>query len=164
MSTIDRTPTSLSRWLAVGAGLLALVASGFYSWAALTLASLGLGLLGLGLARGSNRALTGGAAGQFAGAILAGAQGAPVLPVLGAVVLVVLAWDVGSFGIGVGNQLGRAAETRRIELVHAAGSAGVGSLVVIGGYGVYRLGSGGQPVAALFFLLVGAVVLFGALR
>lgn len=165
MSAVDRSPARLGRGVSVGAGLLALLSAGLYSWAALAIGAPGLVLLvgGLFRERGSDAAVTVGAFGLFAGAILAGTRGAPVAPVLVSVTAAVLAWDAGGSAIGVGNQLGRDADTRRLEAAHLTASALVGAVTAGAGYGLYRAGTGGRPAAALVLLLVAAVLLVAAL-
>lgn len=163
MSAVDRSPARLGRGVSVGAGLLALLSVGLYSRPALAVGGAGLVLLVVGLIRGSDAAVTVGAFGLFAGAILAGARGAPVAPVLVSVTSAVLAWDAGGSAIGVGNQLGRDADTRRLEAVHLTASALVGAVTAGAGFGLYRAGTGGRPAAALVLLLVAAVLLVAAL-
>jgi hypothetical protein len=160
---VDRSPTRLGRWASVIAGLLALVSSGFYSWPALVAGALGLVLLVVGVVRGTNRTVSVGAFGLFAGAVLAGAQGAPVIPVLASVTASVLAWDFGNHAIGLGAQLGPEADTLRLEAVHLTASTAVGAVVAAVGFGLYRTGTGEQPVAALVLLVVAAVLLVEAL-
>jgi hypothetical protein len=163
MTAVRRGPARLSRWGSAGAAVLALGTSGFYSWPALTAGVVGLTLLVVGLRRGANTAVTAGAFGLFLAGIVAGSQGAPVLPVLISVTCSVLAWDSGRNAVSIGTQLGREADTRRIEAVHMAASTAVGLMTVGLGYGLYRAGTGNQPVTALFFLLVAAVLLVEAL-
>lgn len=163
MRAIDRSPARLSRWASLSAAFVALVSSGFYSWPALAAGTIGLLLLAVGLARGTNAPVTIGASGLFVGAIVAGAQRAPVIPVLVSVTFTVLAWDVGGSAISIGRQLGRDANTMRLEAVHMAASAVVGAIVAGIGYGVYRAGTSEQPVAALVFLVIAAILLVEAL-
>lgn len=165
MRAVDRSPARLGRAASVGAGLLALLSVGLYSPPALAVGGAGLILLVVALfrERGSDAAVTVGASGLFAGAILAGARGAPVAPVLVSATAAVVAWDVGSSAIGVGEQLGRDADTRRLETVHATASVLVGAVTAGVGYGLYRAGTGGRPVAALALLVVAAVLLVEAL-
>ena len=164
MTAIDRRPARLSSGVAALAGWLAVVTSGFYSWAALALGGVGVVLLWAGLLRGWRSAVTTGAFGLVLGGVVAGAQHGPVLPVVTSVALAVVAWDVGGTAISVGEQLGRDARTTRIEVVHAAASLAVGAVTAGVGYAVYRFGTGGQPVAAVAFLVLGAVLLIAALE
>lgn len=160
---VDRSPARLGRLASMGAGLLAFGSIGLYSWPAFATGTLGLSLLLVGLVRGSNGFVTGGAFVLFLGGILAGAWGAPVLPVLVGVAAAVLAWDVGGSAISIGAQLGRGADTVRLEAVHIASSTVVGAVVVGVGFGLYRVGTGEQPVAALLLLAIAAALLVEAL-
>ena len=161
--TIDRSPTRLGRWATTGAGVVALASVGLYSWPALAAGTLGLSLLLVGLVRGTGGLVDGGAFALFVGAVLAGAEGAPVLPVLVGVAAAVLAWDFGGTAIGVGAQLGREADTVRLEAAHLGASTAVGVTVLGVGFGLYRVGTGGQPIAALLLLVIAAVLLVEAL-
>lgn len=163
MKAIQRTPARLSSWVSGSAAFVALGASGFYSWPALAVGTMGVLLLIIGLVRGANAAVTTGAFGLFVGGIIAGVQSAPVVPVLISVTFSVLAWDVGGNAISIGKQLGRDADTRRIETVHLTASGVVGVVTVGVSYGLYQTGTGEQPVTALFFLLIAAVLLVEAL-
>lgn len=163
MTTIDRGPTRVGRWTSAVAGVVAFVTSGFYSWSALAVGTIGLGLLLVGVVRGAKGAVTTGAFGLLVAGVLAGSAGAPVPPILASVVFTVLAWDTGGNAIGVGEQLGRSADTARIEIVHAVGTLAVGVLTAAVGSGVYWFAAGGQPVAAVVFLLLGALLLLGTL-
>jgi hypothetical protein len=150
--------------MAVCLAAIALAASGFYSWLGLAVGTGGLVVLGVGVARGSTGGVTLGAFAVFVGTIFAGIRGAPVLPILVSAATVVLAWDVGRNAISIGTQLGRSAETTRLEVVHVAASSGVAVITVGVGYGLYTVGTGDQPVAAVVFLLLAAVLLVAALE
>ncbi|MFB6218784.1 MAG: hypothetical protein ABEH77_06340 [Halobacteriaceae archaeon] len=127
-------------------------------------AAAGAAVLAVGAVRGSRRLVTAGAALLFFG-VLAGALTAddPLLALLGAA-LAFVAWDTAEHGIGVGEQLGRDAPTRRLEVTHAAASAIVGLLAVAAGYGAYTVAWGGLPSAALVLFLLGALLLTWTLR
>lgn len=163
MNKINRSPTRLSSWVAVSAAFVALGSSGFYSWPALGIGTAGFVLLVVGVVRGMPGGVTIGAFGLFMGAIIAGVRGVPVIPVLISVTTAVLAWDIGGSAISIGNQLGRDADTTRIETVHITASMSVGVVTTGVGYGLYQTGTGGQPVAAVIFLLIAAVLLVEAL-
>jgi hypothetical protein len=62
-------------------------------------------------------------------------------------------------GASLAAQLGREADTRRVEVVHLVGSAAVAAAAATVGYGVYLTAGGGQPVAALLLLLLAGVIL-----
>lgn len=160
---IERAPTPFGRRLSLAAGLVAVLAGGLYSWLALALGAVGFLTLAAGLVRGTDRPVTLGAVGLAGGALAAGVEGAPAPAVLVSVVAAIVAWDVAGNAIGIGRQLGREAGTRKAEAVHAAASAAVGLATAGAGYGLYRAGTGEQPVAALVFLLVAAVLLLETL-
>ena len=162
-ATVDRRPSRTGAVLALLPALVAALAGGLYTWPGLLAGVAGFLGLVTGLARGSRTAVTLGAAGLFGGAVLAGTEGAPVGPVLVGAVAAVVAWDTATTAVSVGEQLGRAAETRRLEVTHALASAGVGAVTVGLSYGVYLAGACGRPVAALLLLLVAAVLLALAL-
>ena len=159
---IDDAPPRLSATLAVGValvGALALAVSG----PAVAVGALGVVALGFGLRSRSRAAVTLGSAGLFSGALLAGLAGAGPPLLLTATATAVVAWDVAEFAIGLGETVGREAETRRAELLHAGAS---GALALLGagvGLVVYRL-AGGGPALVPIALLCGAVVLVLALR
>lgn len=92
------------------------------------------------------------------GAIVAGGFGVvpPAVFVL-AVGAVAVAWDAGQYGIVLGEQLGRQAPSRRLQLVHVASTVLV--VTVAGGvaYFGYLFGSGGRPGAAVALVVLGAV-------
>lgn len=164
MSTpaIDHSPARVSGALAFGAavlGTLALAVSG----PALLVSALGVVVLGIGLYRGSQAVVTLGAAGLFCGVLIAGLAGASPEVVLVATAATVVSWDAAGFAIDLGEELGRAAETTRAELVHVGVSALVATVAAAGGVFVYRL-TGGGPALAPIVLFGGTVVLVIALR
>lgn len=163
-ASADHRPTRLGGWIAVGAALLVLAAGGLYSWRALSTGVLAVALLVWGLARVSARTVDAGGAGLLASAVFAGVDGAPAAVVLVGVAAAVVAWDLAGNALSVGRQLGRAARTTRLELVHAGGSVLVGTVAAGLGYGIFRGATGGRPVLALVLLLVAVVLIASALR
>ena len=163
VSVVNRSPPRLSEGLALGAGAVGALAL-VVSPPAFGPGVLGVIAVGVGLLRRSRAAVTLGAAGVFCGVLLAGLTGVPPELLLCSTASAVVAWDVATFAIDLGAELGRAAETRRLELVHAGASAGARARcgAVVGAV-VYRL-VGGGPALAPVALLCGAVVLAVALR
>jgi hypothetical protein len=162
---LDRRPPTLAATLAVLAAALAVIALAPGG----APVALGLGVVGLlgvsvGAFRPSPRLLTVGAGALVLGIAAAGAFGSSPESLLVATLGALLAWDTGQFGVEVGEQVGRAAETRRLVLAHAAASLLVGVAGATVAYGVFRAASGGQPITALVFLLLGVVALVAALR
>lgn len=163
MNEIDRSPAVVSTSIAVAAGVVSLLGTALGASIGAAPAIAGLAVLGVGLVRGSRRAVTAGGTLLFGGVLVAGALGASPEPLVVGTLGAVMAWDVGENGISVGAQLGRAADTRRAELVHATASLFVGAVTASVGYGVYLGATSGQPLTALVFLLLGVVVLVSAL-
>ncbi|WP_135828535.1 DUF7519 family protein [Halorussus halobius] len=160
----DRSPARLSSVLSLTAGAVAWATSALTGSLALAAGGAGVLVLLVGVVLGSRRGVTLGAAALLVGALAGGlTSDAPHL-LLPGVMGSVLAWDLGEQAINVGEQLGPAADTTRLEATHAAAS----TVVAVGGgglgYAVYLFASGGQPVTALVFLLVAAVALTSALR
>lgn len=160
---INRSPAQLSSAFAVTAAAIALLTT-IPSVAGVAFGVAGIGSVTAGLVRGSRRLVTLGAGALFGGVLLAGLAGASVESLLVGTAAVVLVWDVGEQAINVGEQLGRAAVTARGETAHAAASTVVGASGVGLGYAVYVLTTGGQPMTALVFLLLSAVLFASALR
>lgn len=159
---LDHAPPRLSVALTLGTALwsvLALVVSG----PAFTVGALGAIILGIGLFRGSRSTVALGSTGLFFGVLLAGFADASPESLVFATAAAVVAWDVATFAIGVGEEVGRAAETTRVELVHAGVSGTLALITATGGILVYRL-VGGGPAFAPLALLCGAVVLVVVLR
>lgn len=159
--TIDRSPARRSSLLSVLAGGIAV--STLPPSPAMGLGIVGVLVVLVGLGSESRRHVSTGAFVLFLGVLLAGAGNASPEAVLVAATATVLSWDLGEQAINVSDHLGRAAETARIEFVHAAGSTAAGAVAVGVAYAVFRLATGGQPLAALFFLLVAALALASAI-
>jgi hypothetical protein len=162
MSTLGAVRTRSGGGLALAAGLVAVVLTGF------TLPSLLPGLVGLlgigvGVWQRSQRVLTLGVLGVFTAIVVAGTHGAGPVRLLGATVGLVVAWDSAENALTLGEQLGSRSASRRPEIVHAGTTAFVTALGAAGVYGVFRFATGGQPVVALFALLIGALLILGAL-
>ncbi|WP_435317737.1 DUF7519 family protein [Haloarchaeobius sp. TZWSO28] len=164
---IDRRPVRLSAVVALGAGAFAALAAILTASVGVVGAALGMLALAPGVVLGSRRLVHVGAVGLLGGLVFAGATGgapsAELLMLVGTTATV-LAWDVGQNAIGLGEQLGREADTTRAELAHIGGSAVVG--VATGGmaFAVYQVATEGQPISALALLLVAVVILTTALR
>ena len=163
LERIDRRPTRLSSVLALGAAALTTAASA-YSPFAFACCLLGGLVLVAGVVGGDQRAVTTAGGLLVVGVLVGGVVGAPVAPTLVGVAGALLAVDLGSTAVTVGDQLGREAPTARLELVHATGSVLVGTGLVTGGLVVHEAAAEGQPVTGVFGLVVAVVLLFVALR
>lgn len=127
-------------------------------------AAVGVVVLAVGQARASRRLVTLGTTALFVGIVYAGVQGGAAEPLLLGAVAAVVSWDAGEYAIGVGEQLGREADTTRLVLVHSATTLLVGVAGTAVAYAVSLSVGGGQPVATVVLVLLGAVALVAALR
>jgi hypothetical protein len=110
------------------------------------------------------------AAGLFGATALAGAVGAPALPVFAGLAASLLVRDAGAVAAGLGREVGRAAPSGDAELVRLGGTVAVG-VVAVGVAAAIRLllarippGDGTAAAAGLLAALVGIVALVAALR
>ncbi len=147
---------TLVLWLIVG---LIAVAVGT------SLALRGVGRLGYLRTEAAGYALAGG--GLFLAAAFAGTIAAPAWLVVAGVLASLIVWDLGRFGTELRSEA-TGARTRRLELLHAGATIGVG-LVGAGlaagiGSVVDRLGTGTPTTLALLFAVAGLVGLVAALR
>lgn len=162
MTAYRSVQTHTGGGLAVSAGLVAVVLTG------VTLPTLLVGLVGLlgigvGVWRGSRRELTLGVLAVFLAIVAAGIQNVGPARLLGATVGLVVAWDSAENELTLGEQIGPRSASGRPEVVHAGTTALVTTLGAAGAYGVFRFATGGQPVVALFALLIGALLILVAL-
>ncbi|EMA24021.1 DUF7519 family protein [Haloarcula amylolytica] len=131
--------------------------------ASLAFAAIGGLAVGVGLLRRSEFALTSGVSGLFVAVLQAGANGSPEW-VLGATVPIVLAWVTARHALRLGAQVGSAAPTLRVELVH---TVSVVVLLTAGGgigYLIYRSVTGTPSPLALGLLLLAVVAFTVSLR
>lgn len=177
-ATVARRGRRVTGWLLALVGLLGAVAASALLWTAtgdlLTVAQFLPGLVGAAVVavgvvplygRGSRRLVKLGTALVFASVLLAGVvQRPPLVPLLGGGVLSVVAWDAGENAIGLGSQVGRRARTYGVEAVHLLWTALVGGFAVALGQVTVSLGSPGLPVGAFAVLVIGLVLLAGALH
>ncbi|WP_225335567.1 DUF7519 family protein [Halomicrobium urmianum] len=154
----------------VGARAIALAAVGTAGLAtAVVLAALWF-VMSLGYVDDRTAGVTVASGNLFAAAAFAGVLAVDPAVVLGALVAAVLVWDVGEFGATLGEEVGRHADTRRTELVHAGGTLAVGGvgagvallLADVGGDAVAV--SGGTVALGLLAVLIGFVSLVVALQ
>jgi hypothetical protein len=160
---ITRRPTAVSGTLAVVAATAVVLVGALVSVPAVAAGSLGLVATGVAVTYGGRWLADLGGAALVLATVVAGLSGSEPAT-LACAVGTVLAWDLANNAIGMGQQLGREADTARAELVHAGASLGVGALTAGTSFVVYRAASGGQPVTAVFFLTLAALVLISSLR
>jgi len=163
--TVDHSPTRFSSIAAVVAAVIAGVTSAPFALYAIPLGLGGIAVLASGLFMGANRLrVTMGAAGLFLSVLIAGlfGTGPEILLVSGAAT--VLAWNFGQNAISLGEQIGASSRTRRNEIIHASAATIVAMVGAGVGYGVYVIGSGGRPVAAVGMLALALVFMIWAIR
>jgi len=167
MPSGDRVPSAaLPRFSVAVSALSVLVVCALVAPAPAPLAlAVGGGLaLGAGLGRDAEFALTAGVAGLFAAVLVAGSEGRSVEWALAAAVPVVLAWVTARHALRLGAQVGRAAGTLRVELVHLVSTT---VLLAAGGgvgYLAYRSVAGSPSPLALGLLLLAVVAFTVSLR
>lgn len=106
---------------------------------------------------GSDWPFDAGVAGLFGAVLFAGGRGVAVRRVLPAAVLVACAWTVGRHGRTLVRQVGPAASTRRVELVHMTATVFAIAVAAVVGTAIARVLAGGSSAFALALLLVGLV-------
>jgi len=159
---LDPRPSETGTALAGLVGLVAVVTQAA-AGPAVVVGGVGLLALVVGLGRGADRLVSLGVLGLILGVLVAGALGTPAELLVVSAAASAVAWDVAAQAVSLGEQVGRAADTARAELVHAAGSTLVATVAVTAAYLVFRTVAGG-PVLALALLLLGAILLASVLR
>lgn len=161
--TIDERPARTSSAFAIAASIVVVVVAATGGAIPSVVAITGLGLVGLAGVTAYRTALTAGSVLLFLAVIFGGIGGLSPLAILIGIGATVFAWDVADHGLDLGRRVGRNARTRTNEFVHAGGSLAIAGLAAGFGFGVSIVISGGQPVTALVFLLLGVVLLASAL-
>lgn len=160
---VVHAPPRLSGGLSVGfaiAATLSMTPAGV----GLVAGTLGTGLVAVGLfVRPAGWAVHLAGIVLVGGALGAAAVGLPPGLVLLAAGFGILSWDVGDHAIGLGDQLGRDADTTRNEVVHVAASVIVIGTVSAVGYATFVLSPGSRPMTALVLLIFGTLLLLWAL-
>jgi len=158
---VEHAPPRLTQFVAAGGAVL-----GAALTAPFVLLALPFGLAGAAIATTSaflthSRGwLTLGTGLVLVGAIITGTYGAvPPSLMLVSIGAAVLGWDVGQYGIVVGEQLGRQTRSRRIQVIHAATSAVVIGVISAVAYLVYLFAGSGRPAQAVALVVLGVIVL-----
>lgn len=125
---------------------------------------LGVTFVALGVSRvrpGTERAMLTAGASLLLIAVAIGAMvyGSSLQAQLAGGVAAIVAWDLGEQAVNLGEQVGRRARTRGVELVHAGGTLGVGVLALALIYGVRGAELTGVPLGGLLVLLVAGLTL-----
>lgn len=141
-----------------GAGLaLAAVAPAGAAWLVPGVA--GVAVLGLGLARGSGRTVSAGALFVLLGVVGASLAGLDPGFVLLGTVGAVLAWDAGTYGLDLTDQLTPEGTGSRAEAVHVGATLAVASATAGLVYAVTVVGDPAPASMAALVIVVGALLL-----
>ncbi len=156
MSELNQRPTSIASTVALFAVLGGVLSTVIDPIPGTVVGTLGIVLFSAGLARGSRRILDLGAFVCVVGVGLSAVAAPPAWPLVGTISLVV-AWDLGGAGIRLGRQLGRDADTIRLELWYVLSSVTVG--LTTGGlaYGIYVVSARGLTLDALVVILLAGI-------
>lgn len=161
---VDRSPTETGTFVSVAVAVAAVLVLAVTSLPSVAATLVGTALLAVGLRRGNERIVTGGGCALFLGALVAGIGGGGVGPVLVGGALAVIAWDAAVNAIELGNQVGRAAETRSAELYHVAGTTAVAFATTAVAYALYAGLRSSRPITSVVLLTFAVVLLASALR
>lgn len=163
---VVRAPSRLGQVVALVAAAVGVVLTAPFAALALPFAVAGLAVVAGSLFVAHSRGwLSVGVGLILLGAIISGGYGAvPVELMLVGVAAALLAFDVGQYTIGVGEQLGRQAPTRRLEVTHATASAIALTVASAFVYAVYLFAGDGRPASAVALSVIGAILLMWVYR
>lgn len=161
MTDLRREPTRLASVAAFVCGLGALGTLIPGSGVPVALGAAGLAIFAWGIRRDRLFGLDLGPFVLFGGVLQAGVRTGSVELALAGTAFAVLTWDFGHTARDLGHQLGRDAETTRLEVVRILASVGTAIVTATLGYTIYLAGVGGGSNAALALLLL--AVLFATM-
>lgn len=157
MTALDRGPTRLAGAVSMLAAVCVIVSTLANPIPAAPIATGAAALVATALSVGSRRLLD---VGGFV-AIVALAMGAggvhPIWPLVGTIAAII-AWDLGGAAIRLGDQIGRAAETTRLELWYVVTSVGVGAGTGGVAYASYTIADGALTLDVVVLLLLAGVL------
>lgn len=153
----DETPPRTGLLLALVPAAAAVAAAGSAPLG-LVAALPGAFVLVAGVRFGSRRFVSVGTVILFAGMLVAGVRGVPVVQVTIGAAATVVAWDAGTNAVGVARQLGTTATTQRVLLVHTVVTTLVAGAVAAGAYAVFWITRGGEPTTAVALLVLATLV------
>ncbi|MFB6146604.1 MAG: hypothetical protein ABEJ08_02845 [Halobacteriaceae archaeon] len=161
---IDRSPASFSGRFAVFVSMVAVFSLLFGMVWGILPGLFGVAMLWWGAYSGSRFRISVGTLFLFLGVLLSAAgEPSPAFPLAGTAATIV-AWDLAQNAISVGEQLGSETNTTTAEAFHAAGTLATGLLGAVGGFVVYQVAWGGQPVFGVMLLVVGTMLLLFTMR
>lgn len=163
MTEFVPAPPRLAASISGIAAVVAVVFTALGGGAATAIAALGVPVLALGALQGRRTPVSLGGLLIVFGAIIGGTMGTPAPAVLAAVAAAFVAWDVGEYGIDLGEQVGRVARSRNAVVTHAASSTLVAGFTTLVGVTIFTISPAGRPLDALLLLLAGAFIIAIAL-
>lgn len=155
----DRRPPSLSLAVSLVWLSLSVVITSLFSFESVPLGLVGILIIIGAFFRQSRQLLSIGVALVVVGVIVAGVVSMPIAWTLLAGTVAILGWDAGSTTLSLGEQLGRQAQTHRIEAMHIGSSAAVGFGTVAIAYTVIYTAGGARTVSAILLLVVAVAIL-----
>lgn len=165
MSEPTRLPTTVAGGCALVAAIVATGTAIFGSTTGLGLGVLGTSILWVGVVRGTGIAFDLGPLVLFGAVLQTGVGGGSVVLTLIGTVAVVLAWDLGHTSYAIGFQLGREANTVRLEVVRCIESLSVGLVSAAIGYALFvfvQIGNSNVALAAFVFAVCFATIALGS--
>lgn len=160
--SVGHSPTRTSKLLTAAGGTVAVLPA-ISSWPAAIASVTGLLALLGGVSRGSRLTVNAGAIGLYLGILLGGLSHARPAVLVAAAAGAVVAWDSAENAVVLYDQLSSRADTRRAEYVHVLVTASVVGVAAVCGYLVYVVVTTPRPTVVLVVLLVGVLLLIGAL-
>lgn len=160
---ITRRPSARSLLVSGVAGATAAVATLVGGALPAVVTALGVLTLLVGVRTARHGVVDAGGFVAVLGVAIAALNDATAPPVLVGTAASVVAWDAGTNAVSLGRQLGREADTARVETLHALAGSAVGLVAAAVGFALFAVGPTRQPVTTLFVLLVAAVLLVVAL-
>lgn len=160
----DRSPARFSSAASILLAVGATLSGGLYSWLSLGLGTISTMLVLYGIVQHSQRSVEWGAAVLFTSVVVGATHGAPHGMILVGVVGSVMTYDASTTAIELGEQLGRNANTIRIEAVHFIASLGIGVFTVSTGHLIFEVTTGGYPVTTLVFFVIATILLLASIQ
>jgi len=160
----EYSPPLVAGGAAIAGAVVATVAIATVSLLPFGIAGLGAWLLVIAIVRGTDWLAILSTALVVVAVLFAGLLGGAPLALIVSAVGATVAYDGSRYGIRLGTQLKRDAETSEVELAHVGATFVVASGAGFVGYVVFELGAGGQPSTALVALLLAAVLLVWGLQ
>lgn len=161
---LSQRPAGRSAIVPAVVGSFAVVASAAAGILAALVTVGGIVVLVAGVLSASHRIVDAGGFVALLGFLVGALGDASAVPVVLGVTAAVVAWDAAGNAVSLGRQLGRGADTVRVEALHVLTSAAVGLGGAVLGLLLFGVGPTRQPVTTLFVLVLAAAALVAALN